>query len=58
LFPTIHSKSGKGGQSRDNGQWSSNVTEDGLDRHAAGGAFEKKSRERDCASEIGFRVVL
>src|SRR5450830_509036 len=27
---------------------------DGLDRHAAGGDFEKKSRERDCASEISF----
>ena len=29
-------------ESRDNGQWSSNVTEDGLDRHAAGGDFEKE----------------
>jgi len=26
-------------ESRDNGQWSSNVTEDGLDRHAATGDF-------------------
>lgn len=42
-------------ESRDNGQWSSNVTEDGLDRHAAGGDFGKEKRERDCASEIGFR---
>ena len=31
-------------ESRDNGQWSSNVIEDGLDRHAAGGDFEKETR--------------
>src|SRR5659263_14329 len=30
-------------ESRDNGQWSSNVTEDGLYRHAAGGEAEKES---------------
>jgi hypothetical protein len=29
-------------------------TEDGLDRHAALGAFEKESPERDHTPEIGF----
>ena len=40
------------------GEYRSSVIEDGLDRHAAGGDFEKERRGRDCASEIGFRVVL
>jgi hypothetical protein len=31
--------------------------EDGLDRRAARGDFEKKSRGRDCASGVGFRGV-
>ena len=42
--------------SRDNGQWSSSVTEDGLDRHAAGGDFELEIRERDCARKSTSRV--
>jgi len=44
-------------KSRDNGQWSSNLIEDGLDRHAAGGDFEKERQGRDCAPEIGFKHI-
>jgi len=44
-------------ESRDNGLWSWNVIEDGLEKHAAGGDFKKESRERDCASGISFRGV-
>ena len=42
-------------ESRDNGRWSSNVIEDGLDRNAAGGDFDKESRGRGFAPGIGFR---
>jgi hypothetical protein len=39
------------------GEYRSSVIEDGLDRHAAGGDFEKERQGRDCASGIGFRSV-